>query len=110
MTTKATRITALAININNMYVGGITSDDQLRTFTMTEATPFIMRYAKSGGAYVLQWARTINIVGEYIINGIGVDPTALFVVGHAFSLTYDSLIFAIRGGGTNNCFYTYPNS
>jgi hypothetical protein len=53
MTSKATRITALAINNNNMYAGGITSDDQLRTFTMTEATPFIMRYLESGGVYVL---------------------------------------------------------
>ena len=84
----------------------MTSDDQLRTFSMTTATPFIMKYI----TYSFSWGRTINIAGDYIVNGIGVPPDGNFAVVHAFSTTLDSMIFIVREGGSNNAYLTYPNS
>ncbi len=47
-----TRITAIAIQDSVMYVGGITSDNPLRNYnTISCATPLVIKYGESNGAF-----------------------------------------------------------
>ncbi len=92
---------------SNLYVGGTTSDNDLRNYaTISSATPIILKYGLSGGGdYQLEWGRTYKADGHYIVNGISVSPDAMFSVCHAYSPSQNSLIFVFRGGGANNFIY-----
>lgn len=108
---SSTIITSLAFANNKLYVGGTTSDNDLRNYTtISAATPIILKYYLSGDNYMLEWGRTFMADGGYIVNGIAVSTDELFVTGHAYAPTQDSIIFLIRIGGYNNFIYQYGNS
>lgn len=48
------------------------------------------------------WGRSLVANGDYIVNGIAISQDRLFVVAHAFSLTYDSIFFVVKSGGISN--------
>ena len=98
--TSSTIITSLAFANNKLYVGGTTSDNDLRNYTsISAATPIILKYSLSGDNYKLDWGRTFMADGGYIVNGIVVSTDEVFVTGHAYSPMQDSIIFLIRRGG-----------
>jgi len=104
--TSSTQITALAMESSQLYVAGTTSDNDLRNYaSISSSTPIILKYGLSGGEYLLEWGRTFMADGGYVVNGIAVSSNAVFVVGHAYSPTQDSIIFLVRGGGSNNFIY-----
>ncbi len=83
-----TRITAIAMQDSVMYVGGITSDNQLRDYdSISCATPLVMKYVESDGAFSVDWGRTLKTEGNFMVNGIAIPEDKQYVVVHAFSMT-----------------------
>lgn len=79
---------------SKLYIGGTTSDNDLRNYaTITSATPIILKYGLSGSDYTLEWGRTFMADGHYLVNGIAVSSDAKYIVGHAYSPTLNSIIF-----------------
>ena len=108
---SSTRITALAYEDLSLYVGGITSDDNMRNYTsIFGGTPLIIRYGQSGSNFNYLWGRTIKTSGNYIVNGIATCKNGSYVIFHAFSPYQDSIIAYLRNGGFTNYVFTYPNS
>ncbi len=57
-----------------MYVGGVTSDNDLRGFSnITSPTPIIIRYRWNGNVYNHIWGRSIIVGENYILNAISVS-------------------------------------
>jgi hypothetical protein len=101
--TSSTHITAIAMENSKLYVAGTTSDNDLRNYaTISSATPIILKYGLSRDDYTYEWGRTFMAIGDYVVNGIAVSPNAVFVMGHAYSPSQNSLIFLVREGGFNN--------
>jgi hypothetical protein len=94
-----------------LYIGGVTSDNDLRGFThIVSPTPIIMRYIWSGitNSYTVGWGRTIITSDNYVLNAI--TASSKLVAGNIYSPTADSLIFVLRFGNTYFFVYRYPNS